>query len=166
MIQAQQQADIAVHIHPLAIDGQQRVANLQAGFGLEGTAIGKSGDGGVIKGLRIAVQHQQDHKTRHKVHKRTGGKNQQSGPEPLVVQGVGIIRILILALHGAKAAAGDGAERIQCIALLLFPQGGPHADGKFIDGHAAGFGRQKVTQFMDGDQYTKDEDRHKNIDNG
>ena len=166
MVHAQQQPYVTVHIYPLSVNGQQGIAHLQAVLRLQRAALGKGGDGRVVESLCAAVQQQQDQKARQKIHDGAGGENQQLGPESLPVQGMGVVGVLVLALHGAETAAGDGSQGVECFALLLFPQGRPHADGKFVDGHAAGLGRQKVAQLMDGDQYAEDENGHKNIYDG
>ena len=41
-----------------------------------------------------------------------------------------------------------------------------HADGKFVDAHAAGLGRQKVAKLMHGDEHAENQDRNENINHG
>ena len=79
--------------------------------------------------------------------------------KPLVIQGSGVVGVLLLPLHGAEAADGQQAQSIGGIAPWSFEQGGAHADGELVDPHAAGLGRQKVAQLVDGDEHAEYQDR-------
>ena len=75
--------------------------------------------------------------------------------KPWLLSAARVVGFLLLALHGAEAAHRERPQGVQRLALLLFPQCRPHADGELIDPHAAGLGRQKVTQLVYGDQYAE-----------
>ena len=68
----------------------------------------------------------------------------------------------VLALHGAVAADGDAADGVQSLAHLLFPDGGTHKHGKFVDLNAGELGGSKMPQLMDENQDAEQENR-KNI---
>ena len=75
-------------------------------------------------------------------------------------------RFLVLPLHGAKAADGQKPQGILRVALRLVEELRTHADGKFIDAHAAGLGRQKVAELVHGNEHAENQDRNENINHG
>ena len=159
LVAAQQQGHVAEGVDALPVDGQDAVAHLKAGGGFQRAAVGEAVDHRDVDGLDPGVKHQNDDKAREEVHQGAGGKDQELAPEALVIQGSGVVGVLLLPFHGAEAADGQQAQSICGIAPGLFEQGGAHADGELVDPHAAGLGRQKVAQLVDGDEHAEYQDR-------
>ncbi|MPN20681.1 hypothetical protein SDC9_168060 [bioreactor metagenome] len=124
-----------------------------------------TGDGWHVKRLGPGVENQQNQKARQEIGKGPRHKNEKLLPIPLAADGPGIIRILVLSLHGAVAAHGEDAEGILRLSPLSFKEGRTHADGKLVNLHAAGLGGQKVSQLVERDKHAKHENRRENVDN-
>ena len=157
----QKHIHIAENIDSFPVNGGDFISRLQ-GL-LQGTPLGEVRNDRCNKRLRAHVEAEDDDNPRQEIHQRARGENQQLSPEALVLQRRGIIRGLVLPLHGAKTAEWQTAQRVKRLALLLFEDGRTHAEGKFIHPHAAGLGSQKMSQFVDKYQHTKYQSANKYI---
>ena len=155
LVQPHQQADVAIYVHLLAVNAQQPVTLLQAVSALQRAAVGKARHHRHVERPGIGVQYQDNEQSRDEVHGRACREDQQLGPEALVVQGCRIIGILLFAFHGTETAHRKQPQGVLRLPLLLLPQGGPHADGKLVDPHAAGLGRHEMPQLVDGDEHAE-----------
>lgn len=78
-------------------------------------------------------------------------------------EGPGVVALLILPLHGAVSADGQGTNTVKCLPLLLLPESGPHAHRELIHLHPQQLGGGKMPQLMGGDQHAEDQYRDDNI---
>ena len=132
---------------------------MQTILGCKNAAVGKLpdlGNNNLVLGQKEAGI---DDQTGKKIHGRTGNQNDKALPPGCLLEGSGIFRILVLALHGAVTADGDAADGIEGLTHLLFPDGGAHKHGKFIDLNPGELCGDEMAQFMDENQYTKNENR-------
>ena len=156
-------ADIGREIDAVSVDAPDRVAHLQGVLPLIGAAVHKVCERRRGKALRLRKHEQKQQKSEHEVHECAGTEDQKPLPRRLARERARIVDRLILARHGAKAADRQAADGVERLPLLLFPDGRAHADGEFIHAHAAGFGHEKMTELMHGDEDTEDENCEQNI---
>ena len=122
---------------------------MQPLFALVGAAGHKVRDFGVAEGVGPGVQQAHDHKAQHEVHEGPGAEDENALPGGLVGEGPGVVGRLVLPGHGAVAPKEDQAQGIEGLALLLFPDGGAHAQGKLLHPDTAGLGHQEMAALMD-----------------
>ena len=161
----EQHRDVARRVDALAADGIEAVARLQLPRKHAGRVDGRDGarGDGLIDGRHID---RHDKQARHEIHKRTGHQNEEALPDLRAAEGARIVAVAVLTLHGAIAADGDAAQRIQCLALLLFPDRRTHKQGEFIDLHTGQLRRQEMAELMHEHEQAEQEDRYQNINNG
>lgn len=109
---AQEKNRIALEIDAVPVDAVEFVAGQQAGFlnvlrPRQITADHRRG-----RTPRHGKEHQQDHQPRHKIQKCSGHQNDEFFPRRLTAEGPGIVRGLLLTLHGAEPSDGQGPERV------------------------------------------------------
>ena len=83
--------------------------------------------------IGLAEHNRNDYNAHDKIDRRSGGNDYHSLPQGLVVEGVLILAVLVLALHADVSAYRQDSHGIVCIALLLFEDGGTHADRELVD---------------------------------
>ena len=62
--------------------------------------------------------------------------------------------------QGAEAANGQKPQGVSGLPFLEVEQGGPHAYGEFIDPDAAGFGCNKMSEFVKGNNQAEKQNRN------
>ena len=156
-------ADIGREIDAVPVDAPDRVAHLQGVLPLIGAAVHEVRERRRGKALRLRKHDQKQQQTEHEVHERAGAENQKPLPCRLARECARVIDRLVLARHGTKPADRQAADGVERLPLLLFPDGGAHADGEFIHAHPARLGHEKMTELMHGDEDTEDENCEQNI---
>ena len=151
-VQRQNQGKIGVGVEPFAVHLHDAVAGLQAVFAVHRGVVFKAGNHGNDGLLYGQADNDHQHHADEKIHRRTGGQNDEPLPPGRFVEGTGIVASAVLALHSAVAADGDAADGVQGFAHLLFPEGRPHEHGKFVDLNAGELGGGKMPQLMDENQ--------------
>lgn len=89
------------------------------------------------------------------VHSRARDEDDDALPRRLIHERARIVGRFVLPGHGAEAAEGDAAQRIDRLALLLLQDGGPHAERELLDPDAAGLRRGEVPKLMDADEHAE-----------
>ena len=135
----------------MAVYTVKPVALLEGAVPGVGAAVHKAVDDRRHEGSGIAVHQHDEYDAQQKVHERARAKDDELFPEALVGEGSRVLGLLILA-HCAEAAYGQDAQGIQGLALLLFPDSGPHAYGELIHPDSAGLCSDEMSEFMYGDQ--------------
>ena len=148
-IQRQDQGHIRLDIDLLAVHFQEPVTHLQAALAIDGTALFKLADDRRDKSLGRQKHDYHDQDANNEIHGGTGHQNNQPFPPGRFLEGPGVIRILVLALHGAVAADGNTADGIKGLAVLLFEDCRAHKHGEFIDLNTGELRRNEMTQFVD-----------------
>ena len=149
---------------PLPVDPHDPVARQQP----LGTFIGKAfhkrvDDRDHKEGILGQEQRQQD-KAGEEVHKGSRHQNDELSPGRLIGKCPGVVGGVVLPLHGAEAAHGDGAQGILRLPFLRGEQQRPHADGKFVHPHPQQLGGDEVSELMQGDEDTKHENGDDDIE--
>ena len=157
---------VALQIDALAVDGVDDVAGHQTLFPLLPKVGIQFDDLRGVESLRARIEADDDEKPRQKIHKCARDKDDEFLPPGLPVQRALIVGVLVLTLHGAVAADGQKAQGILGIPLRLMQELRPHTDGKLVDTHTAGLGRQKMAKLVHGDEHAENQDCNKNINHG
>ena len=136
----------------LAVHGVEAVAELKALL-VEDALIHEAVDRHIGNGLdRESTQDRNDQQARDKIHEGAGHQNDQPLPPGRIVEGSGVVALLVLALHGAVAADWQQAQRIEGLPSLRLQELRAHVDGVFVHLHARELGRDEMAELMDGDQ--------------
>ena len=164
LVTAKEQVQITLGIDPFAVDPDDPVARQQP----LGTFIGKAfhkrvDDRDHKEGILGQEQRQQD-KAGEEVHKGSRHQNDELSPGRLIGKCPGVVGGVVLPLHGAEAAHGDGAQGILRLPFLRGEQQRPHADGKFVHPHPQQLGGDEVSELMQGDEDTKHENGDDDIE--
>ncbi len=114
-------------------------------------------DGAVIRGI---PDHKHPHKNeqgKENIREGTGGNDQKTGEQRLVVEGTGLILrrqslLGILTDHFDIAAQGNGRKAVLRLTDLLPGQPGTEAERKLFDPHMERFGDKEMSQLMDEDE--------------
>ena len=147
--------------NPLAVYAADLVAGLQRA--LIRAAVGEAGDDGAVEAARAGIEDDDEHETEQEVHRRARDENEKAVPDALVIERSRIVRGFLLPFHGAEAADGKGAERIDRLPLLLMQKLRAHAHGKLRHLHAARLRHKKVAQLVDKYQNAKCENCKNNV---
>ena len=83
--------------------------------------------------IGLAEHNGNDNNAHDKIDGSSGGNDYHALPQGLVVERVLILAVLVLALHADISADWQNAHGIVGLALLLFEDGGAHADRELVD---------------------------------
>ena len=146
--------NVAYEVYPVAVNAVKLITGLKGLRRIILASVKKISDYRGSEGFRSAVHDDDQYNAEQEIHERACAQDEKALPKALIGKCAGILRFLVLA-HGAEAAYGENAQRIQRLSPLLFDYCRSHAYRKFIHAHAAGLGRCEVAEFVDGDKHAE-----------
>ena len=146
----------------MSVQGVDHVPGLEPAV-LHTVALQKAVYGGQHETGGLGKKDQDQHKAGQKIHESPGAEDDDLFPPAGPAEGPGVVALLILPLHGAVSADGQGTNTVKCLPLLLLPESGPHAHRELIHLHPQQLGGGKMPQLMGGDQHAEDQYRDDNI---
>ena len=139
---------IILGIDSLAVYFDYLIPRLKSACGARRVVI----EGAYLSGadkIGLAEHNRNDYNAHDKIDRRSGDNDYHSLPQGLVVEGVLILAVLVLALHADVSAYRQDSHGIVCIALLLFEDGGTHADRELVDLDLEKLCKKEMTEFME-----------------
>ena len=99
--------------------------------------------------IGLAEHNGDDNNAHDKIDGSSGGNDYHALPQGLVVERVLILAVLVLAFHADISADWQNAHGIVSLALLLFEDGGTHADRELVDLDLEKLCKKEMAEFME-----------------